>query len=116
MVKSSVGCIPVAIALALVTAHASNPSAARNARAPGAWRALFDGGSLEAWRGYKSDSTPAGWRVAGGALVKDGSVGDLMTKDEFGDFELELDWKIGEAGSSGVFYRGTEEYDIREVN
>ena len=34
-----------------------------------------------------------------------------MSKDEFGDFELELEWKIGEAGNSGIFYRGTEEYD-----
>ena len=32
-------------------------------------------------------------------------------KGEFGDFELELEWKIGEAGNSGIFYRGTEEYD-----
>jgi hypothetical protein len=111
MMKSANRCIPAAIAVALVTAQASNPSAARNARAPEAWRTLFDGRSLEAWRGYKSDSMPAGWRVAGRALVKDGSVGDVMTKDEFGDFELELDWKIGEAGNSGVFYRGTEEYE-----
>jgi hypothetical protein len=72
MMKSSVGCIPVAIALAVLMAHASNPSAARNDRAPGAWRTLFDGGSLEAWRGYKSDSMPAGWRIAGGALSRMG--------------------------------------------
>jgi Domain of Unknown Function (DUF1080) len=73
--------------------------------------ALFDGSSLSAWRGFKSDAVPAGWRIADGALTKDGSVGDLVSKDEFGDFELDLDWKIGEAGNSGIFYRGTEEYD-----
>jgi hypothetical protein len=38
-------------------------------------------------------------------------VGDLVSKEEFGDFELELEWKIGEAGNSGILYRGTEEYD-----
>jgi len=72
---------------------------------------LFDGTTLDKWRGYKSDRPPAGWKVAGGALVKDERVDDIMTRDEFGDFELELEWKIGEAGNSGIFYRGTEEYD-----
>jgi hypothetical protein len=75
------------------------------------WRALFDGTSLDAWRGYKTDKVPAGWRIAEGSLVKDASVGDIVSKDEFGDFELELEWKIGEAGNSGIFYRGTEEYE-----
>src|SRR5438045_1490213 len=72
---------------------------------------LFDGKSLDHWRGYKSDAIPAGWRVANGTLAKDGPVGDILSKDQFGDFELELDWKIGEAGNSGIFYRATEEYD-----
>ena len=75
------------------------------------WRVVFGGTSLDAWRGYKSDKVPSGWRIANGSLVKDASVGDIITKDEFGDFELELEWKIGEAGNSGIFYRGTEEYD-----
>jgi len=75
------------------------------------WRVLFDGKTLDAWRGYKTDKVPSGWRIADGSLVKDASVGDIVSKDEFGDFELELDWKIGEAGNSGIFYRGTEEYD-----
>ena len=75
------------------------------------WRVLFDGKSLDAWRGYKDDAVPGGWRVADGALVKDAPVADIMTKDQFGDFELELEWRIGEAGNSGIFYRGTQEYD-----
>src|SRR5262252_2712386 len=75
------------------------------------WRVLFDGTSLDAWRGYKTDKVPSGWHIADGSLAKDGSVGDIVSKDEFGDFELELEWKIGEAGNSGIFYRGTEEYD-----
>jgi hypothetical protein len=42
---------------------------------------------------------------------EDAAVGDIVSKEEFGDFELELEWEIGEAGNSGIFYRGTEEYD-----
>jgi 3-keto-disaccharide hydrolase len=75
------------------------------------WRALFDGTSLDAWRGYKTDAIPPGWRIVDGTLAKDVPVADLMTKDQFGDFELELEWKIGEAGNAGIFYRGTQEYD-----
>jgi hypothetical protein len=75
------------------------------------WRMLFDGTSMQAWRGFKSDAVPAGWRIAGGVLSKDGAVPDIISRDQFGDFELELDWRIGEAGNSGLFYRGTEEYD-----
>ena len=86
----------------------SNPqSATRNPQ----WRALFDGKSLDAWRGYKGAPVPSGWKIADGALVKDTRVDDIVSKDQFGDFELELEWKIGEAGNSGVFYRGTEEYE-----
>lgn len=77
----------------------------------GQWRMLFDGTSAQAWRGYKSQTLPAGWRVADGVLSKDGVVGDIITRDQFGNFELEMDWRIGEAGNSGIFYRGTEEYD-----
>ena len=78
---------------------------------PSAMKVLFDGKSLDAWRGYKGSAVPQGWRVENGAMTKNGSVGDLVSKDEFGDFELELEWKIGEGGNGGIFYRATEEYD-----
>ena len=75
------------------------------------WRTLFDGTSLDAFRGYKNAPIPSGWTIVDKTLSKADRVADIVTKDEFGDFELELDWKIGEAGNSGIFYRGTEEYD-----
>jgi hypothetical protein len=75
------------------------------------WRSLFDGTNTTAWRGYKAQSLPAGWQIVDGVLTKKGSVGDIMTKDQFGNFELALDWKLSPGGNAGVFYRGTEEYD-----
>ncbi len=54
---------------------------------------------------------PDGWHVVDGTLAKEGSVDDLVTREQFGNFELELEWKIGKAGNSGIFYRGTREYD-----
>jgi len=86
-------------------------AAASAPQSPKTWRVLFDGTSLDAWRGYHADTIPSGWHIAGGALAKETPAGDIMSRDEFGDFELELEWKIGEAGNSGIFYRGTEEYD-----
>jgi hypothetical protein len=93
------------MALALVA------SATSAARAQGPWRSLFDGKTLDAWRGYKSDTVPAGWHVVDGTIAKEIGARDLMTKQQFANFELELEWKIGKAGNSGIFYRGTQEYD-----
>ena len=75
------------------------------------WRSLFDGSNTNAWRGYKTQTLPAGWHIADGVLTKTGSVEDLVTKDQFGNFELAFDWKLSPGGNAGLFYRGTEEYD-----
>ncbi len=64
----------------------------------------------EAWRGYRSDALPAGWQfdATTGVLTRAASGGDIVTRQQFGDFELELEWKVGPRGNSGVFYRATE--------
>ena len=79
--------------------------------AQGGWRPLFDGTTTAGWRGYKQQAVPPGWQIVDGTLAKTVPVADILTVDEFGDFELEIDWKIGSGGNSGIFYRGTEEYD-----
>jgi hypothetical protein len=102
-----------AAALAFLAACRPAPLSTRAApggASAGPWRVLFDGSSLDAWRGYKNAPVPAGWHIVGNTLAKDAPVADIVTKDEFGDFELQLEWKIGNAGNSGIFYRGTEEY------
>ena len=75
------------------------------------WKPLFDGSSMSAWRGYHSQEMPSGWSIQNGELVKHGTTGDIMTRETFGDFELELDWKLEKGGNAGIFYRATEEYD-----
>ena len=92
---------------------AAPPLSAANAAsdASGPWRSLLQEDGAPAWRGWKEPGLPAGWHVAGGVLSKDGVVDDLVTNESFGDFELELEWKIGKGGNSGIFYRGTREYD-----
>lgn len=83
----------------------SQPSVVANG-----WRMLFDGTTLDAWRGWKSGNIPKGWHVVEGTLTKEGEVDDLVTREQFGNFQLELEWKIGKGGNSGIFYRGTREY------
>lgn len=75
------------------------------------WRLLFDGQTTAGWRGYKAQAMPAGWRVMDGMLTKEASTGDIVSRDQFGNFELALEWRLGPGGNAGLFYRGTEEYE-----
>jgi hypothetical protein len=73
-----------------------------------AWRSLND---TSAWRSYKQQSFPKNWTLANGVLTKKGSADDLISRDQWGDFELSWDWKLDPGGNAGVFYRATEEYE-----
>lgn len=76
------------------------------------WRLLFDGTSLDRWRGYQRDSVPGGWTVDGSALHFEGEGENsttLVTTETFDHFELRIEWKISPEGNSGIMYRATEE-------
>ena len=75
------------------------------------WRLLFNGTSLDGWRQYQGDAIPAAWGVANGSITKNVTTSDIVTRDQFGDFELTFDWKVATGGNAGVFYRATEQYD-----
>lgn len=92
-----------AVAAPLFAADANTLTSAEKSAG---WKLLFDGKSLAGWRGYKTEEIGAGWKAQDGALAMTiPKSGDLVTKDEFGDFELSFEWKISEAGNSGVIYR-----------
>jgi hypothetical protein len=80
-------------------------------RMPGEWGALFDGRTTAGWRGFRMDSMPAGWQVVDGALTRVGPGGDIITVEQFGDFELELEWNVAPGGNSGIMFRVTEDSD-----
>ncbi len=74
------------------------------------WQLLFDGTSMEHFRGFRQSDVPAGWQVADGAIVLTaGGAGDIITKEQYRDFELSIDWKISEGGNSGIFYHVSED-------
>ena len=104
-------CLTVCLTLG-ACAHASRGAAIAppGTAAREGWRPLLDGASLDAWRGYRGAEVPAGWALADGVLTRHGATGDLVTREEFGDFELAWEWKISTGGDAGVFYRGTEAF------
>jgi hypothetical protein len=75
------------------------------------WTPLVEGSDLSQWRGYQREDVPGAWRAENGVLAfqPGGQGGDIITREQFGDFELELEWRISEGGNSGILYRGTEE-------
>jgi len=73
------------------------------------WQLLFDGKTIEKWRGYNTKEIPASWSIVDGAITATkGKGADLVSLDEYGDFELAVDFKVAKNGNSGIFYRGVE--------
>jgi hypothetical protein len=81
------------------------------------WRLLFDGKTMNGWRGAYLETLPArGWEVKDGVLcVKESGGGeatfggDIVTLEEFSDFDLRLDFKLTPGANSGIKYFVIEE-------
>ncbi len=73
------------------------------------WQLLFDGKTADKWRGYGKDSLPGkGWTVEEGMLKVQKGGGDLITKEQFGNFELKIDFALTDTANSGIFYLAIE--------
>lgn len=76
---------------------------------------IFDGKTLNGWEG-----DPAYWRVENGSIVGEITPATLLKRNSFliwrggmpADFELTLEFKITQAGNSGINYRSEELKDI----
>ncbi len=76
------------------------------------WRLLWDGKTSNGWRGAKIDDFPAeGWTIQDGMLTIEASdggestgPGDIVTRDTYSNFELEVEFKITEGANSGIKY------------
>ena len=99
--------------------NGSAPNTLTDAEKKAGWVLLFDGHSLDGWRGYKKpDATDSRWTVVDGTLtvsVKDGrdthGERDIISKDTFEQFELSADWKVAPGGNSGIKYFVLEDRD-----
>jgi hypothetical protein len=85
------------------------PNSLTAAEKAAGWRLLFDGKTTEGWRGYRKQAMTDGWKAVDGALTRVGQGGDIVTIDQFQDFELTFEWKVNAGGNSGVFFRASEE-------
>jgi hypothetical protein len=80
----------------------------------GEWITMFDGKTLNGWRGYNKKEAPSGWQVKDGVITFAAERrsrmegGDLIYDRKFKNFILEIEWKIGKAGNSGIFYTAQE--------
>ena len=75
------------------------------------WKLLFDGKSLDGWRSYgKTNGPTKGWEVKDGILncIAGAHGGDIITLEQFTDFDLQWDWRIPPRANNGIKYLVTE--------
>ncbi|MDB5249792.1 MAG: hypothetical protein JWQ40_4186 [Segetibacter sp.] len=82
----------------------------------GGYKLLFDGKTLDGWRTYQNKSADS-WSVKDGTLYCKGDStnksdlrADMITKDQFENFDLSVDWIISPQGNSGIIYLASEEF------
>jgi 3-keto-disaccharide hydrolase len=77
------------------------------------WKLLFDGKTTNGWHSYGKQTVGKIWSLKDGAFyldaeakksLGDGEAGDLVTNEEYENFDLKLDWKIGPKGNSGIIF------------
>jgi len=75
------------------------------------FKLLFDGKSLKGWRSFKAKEAKDQWKIEDDAItLTSGGGGDLITDDEYSDFDFRCDWKIADQGNSGIMWRSTEDH------
>lgn len=84
------------------------------ARAQSKWTTLFDGKTITGWHSWHKTGV-VGWNVLDRTLTPDGTGGDLVTDKEYGDFELEFEFKIPKGSNSGVIYRVIDQPDLKDT-
>jgi hypothetical protein len=72
---------------------------------------LFDGATTRGWRGYKQAECPGGWQVVDGALTRVSEAVDIVTLEQYDDFELDFEWRIAAGANSGVMFRVAEDHE-----
>lgn len=97
----------VAVPMMLGAAAPQAPNTLTETERAGGWTLLFDGRTTDRWRGFNDTQFPAsGWTVEDGTLhhVAGQAGGDIITVDQFEDFELQLDWRIAPGANGGIKY------------
>jgi Domain of Unknown Function (DUF1080) len=112
--KTKIALPLLTVATLFISAAAQNNTPANQltrAEKAAGWRPLFDGKTFNGWRGFHSDKVPAGWAIENGCIKKvpaQGELGqaggDLITVDQFDNFEFSVEWKLSKGANSGIKY------------
>ena len=94
------------------TTKTSDTSSAATSSSDTGWISLFDGQDLNGWHTYGKSEPGAAWNIDSGAIHFDASKrkadtssgGDLVSNDEFSNFDFVCDWKISKGGNSGIIF------------
>jgi hypothetical protein len=88
----------------------AEPNALSDQEKKAGFKLLFDGKTTNGWRSYQKKQINPGWQVEDGALTraKEGA-GDIVTLDQYGAFELLIEYKISRGGNSGIMFHVTED-------
>lgn len=74
------------------------------------WELLFDGKATDQWRNFKKDSVSDKWVIEDSILTLSGrGGGDIITREQYDSFELQLEFRISKGGNSGIMFHVTEE-------
>jgi hypothetical protein len=74
---------------------------------------LFDGQSLKGWHTYGKSAPGNAWNVDSGSIhlqsgarngYQTAGGGDLVSDEAFGNFDLNMEWKIGKKANSGILF------------
>jgi hypothetical protein len=110
------------VSTVIATAPPPGPNELSSAERALGWTLLFDGRSFSGWHGLGLSNVPQGqWVVESGVIRRvagsKGQIGpdgkaipevDLVSDSSFQDFELAWEWKISDAGNSGLKYNISE--------
>jgi len=88
---------------------AQTPNKLTNKEKKQGWKLLFDGKTNAGWHTYLKDTVGSKWQVKDGVIIFDPSQpenggGDLVTNEEYENYELNLEWKISKGGNSGIIF------------
>lgn len=90
------------------------------------WITLFDGSSMDEWEAYRGGEAPSQWKIEDGAMVfnpptaeerkgPDGKLSfNIVSKKEFTNFTLSMEWRIADTGNSGFFWGINEDEKFEE--
>ena len=89
----------------------AQPNTLTRAEKKEGWKLLFDGTTMNGWHKYGGTPVGSAWKANNGMIYLDTSIkenwqikdgGDIVSDEEYGNFDLKLEWKISKDGNSGI--------------